>query len=151
MANPARSVYRGLVRDGKYEDGQLRTLQRKVKYWRATEGPAREVFFSQEHYPGDECQSDFTHMDSLGITIQRQPFDHMVYHFVLPYSNWETGTICFSESMESLREGFQNALFQLTCPPKVGPCCKLVLKKKERKTKHGTETLYPRANHKNTS
>jgi len=30
---------------GKYSDGQLRTLQRKVKHWRATEGEARKVFF----------------------------------------------------------------------------------------------------------
>jgi len=27
-----------------FQDGQLRTLQRRVKDWRATEGPAREVF-----------------------------------------------------------------------------------------------------------
>ena len=98
---------------GKYEDGQLRTFQRKVKNWRATEGPAREVFFPQEHIPGEACQSDFTSMNKLGITIQGQPFNHLVYHFVLPYSNWETGTVCFSESMESLLEGFQNAIFQL--------------------------------------
>lgn len=98
---------------GKYEDGQLRTFQRKVKNWRATEGPAREVFFPQEHIPGEACQSDFTRMNKLGITIKGQPFNHLVYHFVLPYSNWETGTICFSESMESLLEGFQNAMFQL--------------------------------------
>ena len=98
---------------GKYEDGQLRTFQRKVKNWRATEGPPREVFFPQEHIPGEACQSDFTGMNKLGIMIQGQAFDHLVYHFVLPYSNWETGTICFSESMESLLEGFQNAMFQL--------------------------------------
>lgn len=98
---------------GKYEDGQLRTFQRKVKNWRATEGPAREVFFPQEHIPGEACQSDFTSMNKLNITIQGQPFNHLVYHFVLPYSNWETGTVCFSESMESLLEGFQNAIFQL--------------------------------------
>jgi len=97
----------------KYEDGQLRTFQRKVKHWRATEGLAREVFFPQEHIPGEACQSDFTTMNKLNITIQGQPFNHLVYHFVLPYSNWETGTICFSESMESLLEGFQNAIFQL--------------------------------------
>jgi hypothetical protein len=52
-------------------------------------------------------------MTSLGITIQRQPFEHLIYHFVLPYSNWETGTICFSESFESLSEGLQNALWEL--------------------------------------
>ena len=37
----------------------------------------------------------------------------MIYHFVLTYSNWETGTICFSESLESLSEGLQNALWEL--------------------------------------
>jgi len=103
---------------GKYEDGQLRTFQRKVKNWRATEGPAREVFFPQEHMPSEACQSDFTSMNKLGIMIQGQPFNHLVYHFVLPYSNWETGTVCFSESMESLLEGFQNAIFQLGGVPR---------------------------------
>jgi hypothetical protein len=39
--------------------------------------------------------------------------DHLIYHLVLPYSNWETGTICFSESFESLSEGLQNALWEL--------------------------------------
>jgi hypothetical protein len=52
-------------------------------------------------------------MNKLGITIGRQAFKHLVYHFVLTYSNWETGTICFSESYESLSEGFQNALWEL--------------------------------------
>jgi hypothetical protein len=47
------------------------------------------------------------------VTIQRQPFEHLLYHFVLTYSNWETGTICFSESFESLSEGLQNALWEL--------------------------------------
>ncbi len=37
----------------------------------------------------------------------------MVYHFVLTYSNWETGTICASESFASLSEGFENALWEL--------------------------------------
>jgi hypothetical protein len=37
-------------------------------------------------------------MNDLRITIAGQPFDHMIYHFVLTYSNWETGTVCFSES-----------------------------------------------------
>ena len=30
--------------------------------------------------PGQLCQSDFTHMSSLEVTIQRQPFENMVYH-----------------------------------------------------------------------
>jgi len=98
---------------GKFGEGQIRTFQRRVKVWRAIEGPGKEVYFPQEHIPGRVCESDFTHMSSLGITIGREPFPHLLYHFVLPYSNWETGTICFAESYESLSEGLQNALWEL--------------------------------------
>jgi len=96
---------------GKFQDGQLRTLQRKIKKWRAIDGPSKEVIFPQEHYYGRLCQSDFTHMDKLGITIDKQPFPHLIYHFVFTKSNWETGSICFSESFESLSEGLQRALW----------------------------------------
>ncbi len=103
---------------GRYLDGQLRTLQRRVKAWRALEGPSKEVYFPQEHKPGKLCQSDFTHINDLNITINHNPFRHMIYHFVLTYSNWEAGTICFSESFESLSEGLQNALWELGGVPK---------------------------------
>jgi hypothetical protein len=111
----AKTIFEALQREepGKFEDGQLRTLQRRIKVWRATEGPPKEVFFSQQHYAGQLCASDFTDMNELAITIGGQPFEHLVYHFVLTYSNWETGTICYSESYESLSEGFQNALWGL--------------------------------------
>ena len=116
----AKTLFEDLQRryPGRFADGQLRTLQRRVKAWRALEGPAKEVFFPQVHKPGQLCQSDFTHMKSVGVTIQRQPFDHLIYHFVLTYSNWETGTICFSESFESLSEGLQNALWKLGGVPR---------------------------------
>jgi hypothetical protein len=97
----------------RFQDGQLRTLQRRVKVWRATEGPAKEVFFAQQHHPGRLSASDFVHMTDLEVTIQNKSFSHLLYHFVLTYSNWETGTICFSESFESLCEGFQNAIWEL--------------------------------------
>ncbi|OQA94970.1 MAG: Integrase core domain protein [Chloroflexi bacterium ADurb.Bin222] len=103
---------------GRFQDGQLRTLQRKVKVWRALEGPAKEVFFAQEHHPGDLCASDFCHLTSLGITLQGQPFSHLLYHFVLTYSNWETGMVCPSESFESLSAGLQRALWQLSGVPR---------------------------------
>lgn len=103
---------------GRFSDGQLRTLQRAVKRWRALEGPAQEVFFAQEYAPGVLCESDFTRMGSLEVTIGGERFDHLVYHLVLPYSNWETGTICFSESFESLSEGLQNALWELGGVPR---------------------------------
>ena len=104
---------------GQYADGQLRTFQRKVRQWRGLEGPAKEVFFAQEHHPGRLCESDFTYMHELGLTIGGCPFDHLIYHFVLTYSNWETGTICFGESLESLSSGFQNAVWQLGGVPEI--------------------------------
>ena len=103
---------------GTYQDGQLRTLQRRIKIWRATEGPPKEVFFPQEHHPGELSESDFTCMNSLGVTIAGQFFDHLIYHFVLTYSNWETGAICFSESFEALSQGLQNALWELGGVPR---------------------------------
>ena len=115
----AKALFEDLQRryPARFADGQVRTLQRRVKIWRALEGPPKEVFFPQVHKPGELCQSDFTHMKALGVSIQGQPFDHLVYHFVLTYSNWETGTICFSESFESLSEGLQNALWELGGAP----------------------------------
>ena len=111
----AKTVFDFLQRrsPGKFEDGQLRTLQRRVKNWRATEGPAREVFFAQQHTPGRLGASDLAHMEELGVTIQGQSFPHLIYHFVLRYSNWEAGTGCYSESFESLCEGLQNVFWEL--------------------------------------
>ncbi|HEX3681724.1 MAG TPA: IS21 family transposase [Bryobacteraceae bacterium] len=116
----AKTLFEYLQRTfpGRFPDSQLRTLQRRIKHWRATEGPAREVFFAQEHRPGQLCESDFTHCRELGVTIGGQPLPHLLYHFVLSYSNWETGTICYSESFESLSEGLQNALWELGGVPR---------------------------------
>ena len=115
----AKTLFEALQRrePGRFSDGQLRTLQRRVKHWRAVAGPAREVFFPQRHRPGELSQSDFTSMNSLRVTIAGEPFDHLLYHFVLTYSNWETGTVCFSESLESLSAGFENALWELNGVP----------------------------------
>jgi hypothetical protein len=111
----AKTLFEHLQRQypGRFPDGQLRTLQRKIKSWRATEGPAREVYFPQIHKPGQLSQSDFTHMGELGVTISGVPLDHLIYHFILTYSNWEAGMVCFSESFESLSEGLQRALHEL--------------------------------------
>ena len=102
---------------GLYQDGQLRALQRKIKHWRATDGPAKEVIFPQEHHPGILSQSDFTHMGKLEVTIDHAPFPHLLFHFVLTWSNWEAVSICYSESFESLSEGLQNALWDLGAVP----------------------------------
>lgn len=116
----AKSLFEDLQRrfPGRFSDSQLRTLQRKIKAWRAIEGPAKEVFFDQEHKPGELCASDFTCMNELHVTLAGEPFEHLVYHFVLTYSNWETVTVCFSESFESLSQGLQNALWELGGVPR---------------------------------
>jgi len=116
----AKTLFAWLQRryPGRFSDGQLRTLQRRLKSWRATEGPAKEIYFNQIHRPGELSQSDFTHMDDLGVTICGELFRHLLYHFVLTYSNWETCTICFCESFESLQTGFENALWKLGGAPR---------------------------------
>jgi hypothetical protein len=101
----------------RFATGQLRTLQRRVKTWRAMHGSDKEVFFAQLHLPGRLGASDFTHMTDLGVTINAEPFAHLVYHFVLTYSNWEHVWVCFSESFESFCDGFQNAVWALGSVP----------------------------------
>lgn len=111
----AKALFAWLQREypGRFQDGQLRTFQRGVHRWRAMQGPGKEVYFSQVHEAGRLCASDFTHMTSLQVTIAGQSFAHLVYHFVLTYSNWEWATVCFSESFESLSEGLQSAVWEL--------------------------------------
>ena len=96
-----------------YAPGQLRTLQRRVKQWRAQEGPPKRIFFPQVHRPGEAMQTDFTWASTLGITIGGEPFPHLLCHPVLPYSNWEWATLCQAESMAALRRGVQAALGRL--------------------------------------
>jgi transposase len=97
----------------RYQEGQIRTLQRRFKTWRATEGPAKRVFFPQEHRPGEAMQTDFTCGNGLGVTIAGEPFPHLICHSVLPYSNWEWVSVGRSESMAAIRRGVQAALFEL--------------------------------------
>jgi transposase len=98
---------------GRYQEGQVRTLQRRIKQWRALHGPDKELFFEQEHRPGEAMQTDFTSMNELGITISGEAFPHLLCHQVLPYSNWEWATVVRSESMLALKRGVQAAVFEL--------------------------------------
>src|SRR5438445_4797728 len=103
---------------GRYQAGQLRTLHRQIAAWRAQYGPGQEVIFAQVHEPGEAAQSDFTYMNSLGVTLGGVPLPHLVYHLVLVYSNVEAIQICFSESYESLVEGFETCLWQVGGVPR---------------------------------
>lgn len=111
----AKTIFEVLVErhPERYEPGQLRTLQRHIKRWRAQHGPDREVMFAQAHRPGEAAQTDFTWATELGVTIAGQLFAHLLCVFVLPYSNWQWATVCLSESLAALRRGVQAALFQL--------------------------------------
>jgi hypothetical protein len=117
----AKTVFEDVQR--RYRDrfpvGQLRTLQRRFRDWRALHGPDKEVFFPQVYSPGEQGQSDFTSMNTLSIMIAGAPLKHLIYHFVLPFSNWENVTIAYSESFESLSEGLQEALWTLGAVPAV--------------------------------
>jgi transposase len=91
----------------------LRTLQRRVSHWRALHGPEKEIFFPQNLQPGKQSQSDYTNCNELGVTIAGEPFEHLLFHFMLPYSRWEAVSIAFTESFQSLTEGFEKAVNDL--------------------------------------
>lgn len=103
---------------GQYPDSTRRTLERRVRHWRAMAGPPQEVFFPQQHEPGARGLSDFTDMAELRVTIADQPFAHRLYHFVLAFSRWEYAQLVEGgESFEALSMGLQNALWQAGgCP-----------------------------------
>jgi hypothetical protein len=102
----------------RYDEGQLRTLQRRVRAWRAEHGPAKDIVLAQRHRPGEAAQTDFTAAAELGVTIAGQLFVHLLCVVMLPYSNWQWVTVCLSESMAALRRGVQRALFQLGRVPR---------------------------------
>ena len=103
---------------GELQEGQLRTLQRHVRQWRAESGPDQNVVLTQEHIPGEAFQTDFTWGTKLGVTIAGVSFKHMLCNVTLPFSNWQWATICQSESVMALKKGIQAAIFQLGYVPK---------------------------------
>lgn len=114
----AKTIFGHLNQRGekpKYAPGQLRTLQRHIKSWFAENGPSQKVIFSQNIQPGRQSQSDWTWMNGLKITIGGKPLKHMVYHFMLPYSCWESVMLCFSESFNTLSQGYEKAVWELGC------------------------------------
>jgi len=98
---------------GCFEMGHLRTLQRRVRDWRALHGPEREVYFAQEHVPGHQAAYDFTCCNELRVTIGGHPFPHLLFHLLLTFSRWRAVTLAFSETFEALLHGLQETLFRL--------------------------------------
>ncbi len=99
---------------GDYDSSVLRTLQRRVRQWRAVHGPEREVFFAQEHPPGRLGLSDFTVCDELGVIIDELAFPHRLYQFALAHSGWRHAVVMLGgESFVALAAGLQSALWRL--------------------------------------
>jgi transposase len=99
-------------------EGVRRTMERRIRHWRALHGPERDVIFRQEHEPGRVGLSDFTVMDDVGITIAGSPLPHRLYHFRLPFSGFEHAHVILGgESFAALAEGLQNALWALGGAP----------------------------------
>ena len=110
---------------GRFQAGQLRTLQRRVRDWRVQYGPDREVYFEQVAVPGREAAFDFTDASDLGVTIRGVPFPHLLFEWVLSYSKWTYVGLTFSETrsgprivdsvLSEISTGFQAAVFTATC------------------------------------
>ena len=97
---------------GRFPAGQLRTLQRRMRRWRAVSGAEREVMFAQVHEPGHLGLSDFTEANALEVRVAGQPLEHRLYQFVLAYSGWRHAEVVLGgESFVALSAGLQNALW----------------------------------------
>jgi len=101
---------------GKYEDGQLRTFQRRVQRWRGL-NQDRDVVLEQVHVPGEAMQTDGTWMNTLEITLGGEAFEHLLIHQVLPYSNWEWAMVAQSESLLAIEASLEAALSELGAVP----------------------------------
>ena len=98
--------------------GIRRTLERRIRGWRAVNGRDQEVIFRQEHPPGRMGMSDFTDVNDLRVTIAGQPLECRLYHFRLPFSGFEHAHVVLGgESFVALAEGLQNALWALGGAP----------------------------------
>ncbi|HMF98069.1 MAG TPA: IS21 family transposase [Vicinamibacterales bacterium] len=104
---------------GQFQPGQLRTLQRRVREWRARHGPDQEVFFEQTAVPGREAAIDFTDATDLQVTIAGEPFEHLWFEWVLSFSGWTYTEVAASESFEALVSGLQGAMWTLGAAPRI--------------------------------
>ena len=99
---------------GQYDSSVLRTLQRRMRQWRATHGAEREIYFAQEHPPGRLGLSDFTVCDELGVVVEGAAFPHRLYQFALAHSGWRHAEVSVGgESFIALSTGLQAALWRL--------------------------------------
>lgn len=124
---------------GRFTRGQLRTLQRRVREWRAVRGPDKEVYFAQEHPPGREAAIDFTRTGKLGVTINNEIFTHLLFSLKLSFSGWTWVQVAPGETFEALCRGFQGALWALGGVPEVLRHDNLSAATRELRQSHGRQ------------
>ncbi|HYZ34048.1 MAG TPA: IS21 family transposase [Crenalkalicoccus sp.] len=96
---------------GAYSERIRRTLERRMRDWRAVHGPEREVMFPQTHAPGRLGLSDFTDASDLAVVVAGERLAHRLYHFALAFSGFEHAEVVLGgESFTALATGLQNAL-----------------------------------------
>jgi transposase InsO family protein len=97
---------------GRFGTAVLRTLQRRLRQWRAEHGGERELYFAQEHPPGRLGLSDFTVADELGVGVAGIALPHRLYQFALAHSGWRHACVVLGgESFQALTAGLQDALW----------------------------------------
>ena len=114
------AVYRELLRrHAGLSPGVRRTLERRIRAWRAEHGPEREVMFRQRPEAGRMGLSDFVDMKDLGVRVAGEALDHRLFHFRLAWSGFEHGRVVLGgESFTALSEGLQDALQRLGGAPR---------------------------------
>lgn len=103
----------------RFQEKYLRTVQRRVRDWRAEHGPDKEVFFEQVLVAGREAQFDFTDASDLGVTIGGSPLAHKFFEFILSFSKWRWASLAFGETYEAMASGLQGAVWALGGTPAI--------------------------------
>ena len=116
---PSAVFYELLRSNPELDPGVRRTLERRIRAWKAEFGPDKEVIFRQNKEAGALGISDFTSMKEIEVTIGRRQFDHRLYHFRLPWSGFVHASVVEGgESFTAFSQGLEAALRDLGGVPR---------------------------------
>jgi hypothetical protein len=79
---------------GAFGERVRRTLERRVRDWRALEGPEKEIIFPQTHAPGRLGLPDFTDAGDLGVVVAGEPLPHLLFTLRSPSPASSTSRWC---------------------------------------------------------
>ena len=110
---------------GLFSPSQLRTLQRRLQDWRALNGPDQtRRSTSPGAPPGARGPAglqplQLLHCNSLRAAIGGRPYRHRPFQLVLSHSGWRYAEVAAGETFLALKQGLQNALWELGGSPRV--------------------------------